>query len=206
MDPGLFLRGSLLGFSIAAAVGPIALLTIRRTLAAGWSTGLASGLGVATADGLYGAVAAFGITAVSEPLVSLARPLGMVGGLALVVIGTRTATSTPVTAVGTTGGASARGLVGAYVSVLALTLANPMTILLFAAVVLSLGVLDGPADAATLTVGFAAGSLIWWVALVSAVAGLRSRIGPRVLRRVTIVSGVLIALFGGASATAALMG
>lgn len=66
MDIGIFIRGLLLGFTIAATVRPITMLTIRRTLASGWTVGFASGLGVATADATYAAVAAFGITAVSD--------------------------------------------------------------------------------------------------------------------------------------------
>ena len=77
MDITLAGRGIILGFTIAAAVGPIALLVIRRTLSSGWLVGIVSGLGVATADGLYGAVAAFGLTAISDGLVALARPLGL---------------------------------------------------------------------------------------------------------------------------------
>ena len=90
MDPQLLGRGFILGLTIAAAVGPITLLVIRRTLGSGWLVGMASGLGVATADATYGAIAAFGISAASELLVSLARPLGLIGGAVLLVIGTRT--------------------------------------------------------------------------------------------------------------------
>ena len=66
MDPALFARGLILGFTIAAAVGPISLLVIRRTLAEGRVVGLVSGLGVATADAMYGAIAAFGLGAITD--------------------------------------------------------------------------------------------------------------------------------------------
>jgi threonine/homoserine/homoserine lactone efflux protein len=194
-DPGLLARGAILGFTIAAAVGPIALLIIRRTLASGWSTGMASGLGVATADGIYGAIAAFGITAISGPLVALADPLGLLGGALLVVIGIRTLRAPPADHAATATTAR-RGLGGAWLSILGLTLTNPMTILLFASIVVNMGLSGSTADAALVTLGFFVGSLGWWLVLVSAVAALRTRITGRVLHGVTVVSGALIALYG----------
>ncbi len=205
MDLGLLAQGVILGFTIAAAVGPIALLIIRRTLTAGWATGMASGLGVATADGIYGAIAAFGLTAISAPLVTLADPLGLAGGAVLIWLGLRTVLAPPPdhAAVAPT---SRRGLAGAYASVLGLTLSNPMTILLFVSIVVNLDVSGAPADAALVTVGFFAGSLTWWLTLVSGVAVLRSRVTGRLLRGVTVTSGGLIVLFGVLSMAAVLGG
>ena len=80
MSPELFLRGLAIGFAVAFALGPIGLLVIRRTVDRGWAYGFLSGVGVATADATYGAIAAFGLTAVSEVLVGIDRPLGIVGG------------------------------------------------------------------------------------------------------------------------------
>src|SRR6186713_1982933 len=128
MDTGLFLRGLVLGFTIAAAVGPISLLVIRRTLAEGRVVGLVSGLGVATADATYGAIAAFGLTAVTDLLVGGGRVLGLVGGIFLLWLGWRTFDAEPVETV-VDGSARRSGLPGAYFSTLALTLTNPMTIL-----------------------------------------------------------------------------
>src|SRR4026209_2269205 len=104
MDTGLFLRGLVLGFTIAAAVGPISLLVIRRTLAEGRVVGLVSGMGVATADGTYGAIAAFGLTAVTELLIDWRRALGIVGGVFLLWLAYRTFTSVPGEAAAETGG------------------------------------------------------------------------------------------------------
>jgi threonine/homoserine/homoserine lactone efflux protein len=109
VDAGLFLRGAVLGFTIAAAVGPISLLTIRRTLADGWATGMASGLGAATADGFYGGVAAFGLTAVSDVLMSVAQPLGIVGGAFLIYLGMRTLRSSPSAAAAPVGSGPSAG-------------------------------------------------------------------------------------------------
>jgi threonine/homoserine/homoserine lactone efflux protein len=200
----LLARGFVLGFTIAAAVGPIALLCIRRTLAEGRAIGLASGLGVATADATYGAIAAFGLTAVTDLLIDWRRPLGIVGGGFLLWLAWRTIRSVPVgedavaNGDGTRDGrrTSRRGLPAAYVSTLGLTLTNPMTILSFAALFVGLGVTAGNVvGAAVLTAGVFLGSAAWWVVLVTTVGALRSRLTPAGLRRVNIASGLLIAAF-----------
>ena len=89
MDAGLLARGLVIGLAIAASLGPVGLLVIRRTIDRGWAHGLISGLGVATADATYGAVAAFGLTAVTELLVGIDRPLGVIGGVVLLVLAVR---------------------------------------------------------------------------------------------------------------------
>ena len=175
MDPTLLARGLVLGFTIAAAVGPISLLCIRRTLAEGRVVGLASGLGVATADATYGAIAAFGLTAITDLLVDWRRALGIVGGLFLLWLAWRTFRAEPGEAATTT--PRRGGLLGAYLSTLGLTLTNPMTILSFGALFVGLGIDGGDAaGAASLTIGVFLGSAAWWVVLVTAVGALRSRL------------------------------
>ena len=98
MDPALVLRGFILGFTIAAAVGPISLLVIRRTIAQGQLYGLVSGLGVATADATYGAIAAFGLAAITDVLVDARVVLGLVGGLFLLWMAWQTIRSSPTEA------------------------------------------------------------------------------------------------------------
>jgi threonine/homoserine/homoserine lactone efflux protein len=197
MDPTLMIRGFVLGFTIAAAVGPISLLCIRRTLAEGRLVGLVSGLGVATADATYGAIAAFGLTAVTDLLVDGRRVLGIVGGGFLLWLAWRTFRAVPTEAAAVPADApDRRGLPGAYLSTLGLTLTNPMTILSFGALFVGLGVTGGGAAGATLlTLGVFAGSAAWWVVLVAAVGTLRTRITPRGLRRVNMASGLLIGAF-----------
>jgi threonine/homoserine/homoserine lactone efflux protein len=197
MDPTLIIRGFVLGFTIAAAVGPISLLCIRRTLAEGRLVGLVSGLGVATADATYGAIAAFGLTAVTDLLVDGRRVLGIVGGAFLLWLAWRTFRAVPTEAAAVPADApDRRGLPGAYLSTLGLTLTNPMTILSFGALFVGLGVTGGGAAGATLlTLGVFAGSAAWWVVLVAAVGALRTRITPRGLRRVNMASGLLIGAF-----------
>src|SRR5512132_371442 len=98
----LAIRGLVVGFTIAAAVGPISALTIRRTIAHGQLYGLVSGFGVATADASYAGIAAFGLTAVSGLLVSGRMLLGLVGGVIIVLLGVRTIRSRPGEAATTT--------------------------------------------------------------------------------------------------------
>jgi len=124
----LILRGLILGVSIAAPVGPIGLLCIRRTLAYGRWAGLLSGLGAATADGCYGTVAAFGLTFISQFLENQSIWLRVIGGLFLCYLGVTTFLAKPPTE---TAPLSRTGLTGAYVSTLLLTLTNPATILSF---------------------------------------------------------------------------
>jgi threonine/homoserine/homoserine lactone efflux protein len=195
MDPALFIRGLILGFTIAAAVGPISLLVIRRTLAEGRVVGLVSGMGVATADGTYGAIAAFGLTVITDLLMDWRRALGIVGGIFLLWLAWRTLWSAPREAA-TESATRRRGLPGAYLSTLVLTLTNPLTILSFAALFVGLGVTGGDLSGATLlTLGVFAGSALWWVVLTTLVGALRSRLTTTGLRRVNIASGLLIGAF-----------
>jgi threonine/homoserine/homoserine lactone efflux protein len=206
VDETLLVRGFVLGFTIAAAVGPISLLCIRRTLAEGRLVGLVSGLGVATADATYGAIAAFGLTAVSDLLVDGRRVLGIVGGAFLLWLAWRTFRAVPGDA-RPTDAAARHGLARAYLSTLGLTLTNPMTILSFAALFVGLGVTASDAPgAALLTAGVFAGSAAWWLVLVGLVGALRSRVTPGGLRRVNMASGLLIGGFAIGAVASSVLG
>jgi threonine/homoserine/homoserine lactone efflux protein len=189
------IRGLIIGFTIAAAVGPISLLVIRRTIEHGGVYGFASGLGVATADASYGAIAAFGLTAVTAALVSGKVVLGLVGGVIIALLGIRTMLSRPGEVAPD---AERPGLPGAFASIYALTMTNPMTILSFAAVFAGLGLVSGStySDAAVLTLGVWAGSTLWWVVLTSIVTWLRERVSTRILLWVNRVSGAALVVFG----------
>ncbi|MBA2701930.1 MAG: LysE family transporter [Chloroflexi bacterium] len=201
MDLSLLGRGLVLGLTIAAAVGPISLLVIRRTIADGRRVGFISGLGVATADATYGAIAAFGLTAFTDALIDWRTPLGLIGGGFLLWLAWRTLHSTPTT---TAAGGRPAGLPGAYASTLGLTLTNPMTILSFAALFVGLGVTAGDwAGALSMTVGVFLGSATWWLILTTAVAALAARITARGLRRINVASGLLIGAFAVAAIVSA---
>jgi threonine/homoserine/homoserine lactone efflux protein len=203
MDLSFLTRGLVIGFTVALGVGPISLLTIRRTLAHGRAYGLASGLGVAAADASYGAVAAFGLTAVTAVLVGARPVLASVGGMFLVWLGARTVLAPPATHAAADH--ERPGLAGAAVSIFGLTMTNPMTILSFAAIFAGFGLAGGSAgEAALLTLGVFLGSLSWWLILTSAVAALRSRVTPGVLHGLTRLSGAALLVFGGLALAVAL--
>jgi len=195
VDLALPLRGLLIGFTIAAAVGPITLLVIRRTIDHGGVYGFASGLGVATADATYGGIAAFGLTAVTTILVSGHLLLGLVGGAIIVLLGIRTMLARPA---GPARDAERPGLAGAFASIYALTMTNPLTIVLYAGVFAGIGLAAGSSfvDAAVLTLAVWAGSTLWWVVLCSMVAWLRGRVSGRALLWVNRVSGAALVVFG----------
>jgi threonine/homoserine/homoserine lactone efflux protein len=197
VDLATFLRGLIIGFSIAAPVGPIGVLCIRRTLADGRAIGFASGLGAATADALYGAVAAFGLSLVTNTLVEQRLWLQIVGGIFLLYLGVRTWTAVPRDASGTA--PSPGGPAAAWVSTFALTLTNPTTIISFAAIFAGLGLgrsVSGYGAASVMVLGVFLGSAIWWLFLSVGVGLLRSSLTPARLGWVNRGAGAIIAAFG----------
>ena len=200
----LLIRGFALGFAIAASPGPIFFLCLRRSLLRGWLTGLVSGLGVATADAFYAAVAVFGVAAVVTSTVApVARWLALAGGLALVFIGIRSVVSIPAPREATTNTTGA-GLARAYASILGLTITNPATIISFAALAAALGAgLSGSWTRPALVVaGVGLGSAGWWLILAAMTAALRARVTPTVARTIGIVSGLAIAGLGAVAVVA----
>jgi threonine/homoserine/homoserine lactone efflux protein len=197
MDPTFFSRGFVIGLTVAMAIGPMSVLTMRRTIAHGRLYGLVSGLGIATADATYGAVAAFGLTAVTAALVGARTALGLVGGVFLVWLAIRTLRARPTGTAATTATEDRPGLPGSYLSTYGLTMTNPMTILSFAAIFAGFGLAGGGLlDAVVLTAGVFLGSSLWWLILTSAVGLLRTRLTPAVLVWINRVSGAVLLGFG----------
>jgi threonine/homoserine/homoserine lactone efflux protein len=203
MDLSLFARAVALGFTIAAGVGPISLLTVQRTVAHGHRYGLASGFGVALADGTYAALAAFGLTALIQVLTGFRTLVGSIGGVVILAIGLRTLRS----GAGTPAGATDRpGLLGGLVSIYGLTLANPLTILSFMALFAALGLTRAdPGLAATASAGVLVGSSLWWLTLTSAVAWARGRMTRRVMTWINRISGLTLICFGAATVAGTLL-
>jgi len=192
----LFLgKGLVLGFSIAAPVGPVGLLCIRRSITSGRMAGFATGLGAATADACYGAVAGFGLTRVTDFMVGERTWLSLLGGLFLCWLGVRIMRAQPDPM-----GQAAREprIHSAYLSALAITLTNPMTILAFVGAFAGLGlaVARDYVAAAVLVSGVFVGSGIWWLLLSAFAARLRDRFDPQWLRKVNWFSGTLLVLTG----------
>jgi threonine/homoserine/homoserine lactone efflux protein len=196
MDISFFLRGLIIGFSIAAPVGPIGVLCIRRTLAEGRAHGLVSGLGAATADAIYGFVAGFGLSFISSFLVRQQVLLRIIGGGFLCFLGVRTFMSKPAEHVAL---AKGNGLVGSYASTFFLTITNPVTIFSFAAIFAGLGVGGASGSyvsAAVLVLGVFIGSALWWFILSSSVSVFRTKFSPHRLQWVNRISGIIITGFG----------
>src|SRR2546428_4331951 len=193
-----FLKALVIGFSIAAAVGPICMLCIRRTLVVGRRVGFVSGLGAATADAFYGAVASFGLTFVSRFFLRHATPLHIGGGLFLLYLGVRTAFANAEVHAPVVSAPGASGTLGAYGSTFLLTLTNPMTIVMFAAIFAAIAPAGGLNYAyATLTVvGVFLGSATWWLILSAAVVAFRRFIDIRLMRWINRLSGATIFGFG----------
>jgi threonine/homoserine/homoserine lactone efflux protein len=190
------LKGIIIGFSIAAPVGPIGILCIRRTLAEGQIIGFISGLGAATADALYGCVAAFSLTFISNFLVSQQVWFRLIGGMFLCYLGVKTFLSQPSEKPAS---ASHIGLLSSYGSTFFLTLTNPMTILSFAAIFAGLGLANTGGDypSAGLTVlGVFIGSACWWLILSGSISLFRTQLQLSGLRWVNRISAVIITIFG----------
>jgi threonine/homoserine/homoserine lactone efflux protein len=195
MDFRFLTKGMVIGFSIAAPVGPIGVLCIRRSLADGSRAGLAAGLGAATADAAYGSVAAFGLTVISGALVRRQFWLALVGGSFLCYLGLRTFISKPAEHAAT---APVDSLLATYFSTVLLTLTNPATILSFAAVFagFGLGVAADYAGACALVLGVFLGSALWWLILSGGVGLLRSRVTTDWMVAINRFSGALLLGFG----------
>ena len=198
MDPSFLVRGLIIGFFIAAPIGPIGALCIQRTLSKGLIYGLLSGLGAATADGTYGLIAGFGLTFISSFLIGQQLWIRLIGGVFLLYLGLRTILSKPAQREQATT-IKGENLLAAYVSTLFLTLTNPLTILSFAAIFAGIGA--GGANrsyisAAVLVLGVFLGSALWWVILSSGVSILRTKLNTQALRWVNRISGAIIITFG----------
>lgn len=196
VDVMLLLKAALIGLSIAAPVGPIGLLCMQRTLAHGGKIGFVSGLGAAVADGVYGAIGAFGLAAITQFLVTLAVPLAIggaafLGGMGIQMLRASVADGAPPDT------PDAVRPVKAFGSVFALTLANPMTILSFIAVFAAIG--GGQAGnaggAGTMVLGVFAGSALWWLTLAFGVAALRHKISRRVMSQINRLAGTFLLAF-----------
>ncbi len=196
MDASLFVRGLVIGFSIAAVVGPIGILCIQRTLEQGFLSGFVTGLGAATADATYGSIAAFGLTIISGFLVGQQLWIRLLGGLFLIYLGFN-AIRKPLTQ--RVARASGTTFLALYLSTLLLTLTNPLTILSFAAIFATLGVGIGRENisvAALVVAGVFAGSTCWWLILSGGVGLLRERLTPRWLLWIKRSSGIVLVISG----------
>ena len=194
----MFVKGVLLGLAIAAPVGPIGLLCIRRTLHFGPRVGFATGLGAAVADAAYGCVAAFGLIAVTQALLELGPWLRLAGGVMLLYLGAAAFLRRRSPPTDGTRETNAAAVVAAWASGVALTLANPATILSFVTIFAGIG-LDGaviaPRQGAVLAIGVGLGSALWWLALTTMVTLCRRRLGPAWIVWIDRIGGLMLLAF-----------
>ena len=192
----LFLKATGIGLAVAAPVGPMSLLCMRRTLTEGWRRGLATGAGIAVGDGLYAAVAGLGLAGVSAFVTANGRWLHLAAGLCLMWLGLmafrskRPAEAAKVAATGSP--------VAAFAQSVLLTLTNPPTIIMFAAAFAALAPKGGlnALDACATVAGVLIGSLLWWLVVVAAVSLFRHAMGERMRRWIDIGAGVFLTVFG----------
>ncbi len=195
MEPIVFLKGLIIGFAMAVPIGPIGIMCIRKTLAEGHSRGLIIGFGAATADSLYGSIATFGLTFVSEVITSQHFWLSLVGGGLLLFLGIRTYRAKrkdPIIPFDN------KGLLGSYVSAFLLALTNPVTIFAFVAVFAAFGLGHRLSiiSASFLVLGVFTGSCLWFLTLGYVATLFRKKLDSDGLRWVNRISGGLIILSG----------
>jgi threonine/homoserine/homoserine lactone efflux protein len=194
---GLILTASGVGLAVAAPVGPMGMLCIRRTLTEGPRAGLSIGFGIACGDAIYGLVAALGMVSVSRFMLAYDKPLHLVAGLFLLYLGIRTFMHKPADDAANAAPAPA-GMGRAFASSLLLTLTNPQTIIMFAALFATLAPRGAfsPGVALTTVLGVFCGSIAWWCFLVTVVSGARHALGVRVRRLIDRAAGLALAGFG----------
>lgn len=189
-------KGIIVGFCIAAPVGPIGILCIKRTLHAGRLNGLACGLGAACADGMYGIIAGFGLTGVSSTLLNYQNWFQALGGLFLLYLGFKIFREKPAK---TEASIKEKGKFKDFSSTFILTLTNPLTILSFMAIFAGLGLVEGSiqiSKSVQLVAGVFLGSALWWLILAELVTLFRKRVGEKLLLWINRTAGILIFLFG----------
>jgi threonine/homoserine/homoserine lactone efflux protein len=192
----LFLRGVVIGFSLAVPVGPVGILCIRRTLAHGDKRGFFTGLAAASADAIYGAVAAFGVTLVSDFITAELVWFRLLGGIMLIALGLRTYRSHPERDPAPSNGSNHTGI---FVSTFILTLTNPMSVFAFAAVFAGLGsavIGHTTIDRFSLVAGVFLGSFLWFGLLTTIVHIFKEKIQTDGIILINKIAGGIIMFFG----------
>jgi threonine/homoserine/homoserine lactone efflux protein len=199
----LYLKAAGLGLAVAAPVGPMSLLCMRRTLTRSWRHGLATGFGIAVGDATFAGVAALGLAGVSAFMLAHQKPLHLAAGLFLLWLGFKTFRRKAVAA---SEPAETGSLPGLFTGSVLLTLTNPPTIIMFAAMFAALAPATGldPAGAVATTAGVFTGSLVWWLGVVGVVTAARHAVGRRARLWIDRVSGAVLVLFGVAEVRRAL--
>ena len=196
MDGNLFIQGIIIGLTLAVPVGPISLLCIHRSVTDGRLHGIVSGIGVASADSFYAAVSFLGLTIISGLIITQQYLFRFLAGIVLIFIGIRVFLSVPTDATTRNGH---KTYLKDYLSMVAITIANPMTLLFFMLIVPGFGIVihgNSLLSALEFVAGVFFGSVVWWILLCGFVGTVRTRISRRNLQLINRVSGILISCFG----------
>lgn len=196
MDTSLFIQGMIIGLTLAVPVGPIALLCLQRAVTDGRLHGIVSGIGVATADSFYAAVTFFGLTVISGFIIANQFSLRLAAGVVLILVGVRIFLSIPAQMGVKT---EHETYLKDYLSMVAITIANPLTLIFFIAILPGFGVVfheNSVLSASEFVGGVFLGSMLWWIILCGAIGSVRSRISADRLRLINRISGLLIVCFG----------
>ena len=196
MDLSFFIQGIIIGLTLAVPVGPLSLLCIQRTIADGRLHGIISGLGVSTADSIYAAITVLGLTVISGLIIAQQSLFRMLAGIILILIGIRIFLSVPA---GVSEKSEHETYLKDYLSMVAIAIANPLTLVFFLVILPGFGVVIHGATflpAAEFVAGFFFGSTVWWIILCGSVGSVRSRLSMKYLVFINRVSGLLIACFG----------
>ena len=194
---GAVITGLVLGFSIAAPIGPMGVLCIQRTLLLGQRAGLVTGLGAATVEALYAGVAALGLDGLADVLATHRIGLLVLSAAIFAGLGAQSLLARPCLE---SGAGRRQALWAVYASTVAVALPSPMTLLPYAALCVTwaaTGLSGPPLSTTSLVAGVFIGSMLWWVLLSTGVDRLRGRLLPHGLPWINRVSGVLIVAMGG---------
>jgi threonine/homoserine/homoserine lactone efflux protein len=192
----LLLKGIVIGFALALPIGPIGILCIRKTAAEGHLSGMIVGFGAASADAVYGFIAAFGLTVISDALVTRQMWFRLIGGAFLCYLGLKTYLAKPPENAQASNG---KGFLGSYISTFFLTLTNPLSIIAFLGVFAGFGLRNTDlslGSASTLIAGVFLGSSLWFFLLSYGITLFRKKINAVGLGWVNRISGILIVMFG----------
>lgn len=195
----LFGSGVIIGFAMAAPVGPVGVLCAQRTLHEGRIAGLVSGLGAAVADTIFGLIAAFGLSVIAEFLLAHQVWIRGIGGVVLIALGIKLLVASPAQVNGPGGRGSANDQMGRFASTFVLTITNPITIMTFAGVFAAFGVMKAVVtaiDAWVLVAGVFVGSSLWWLFIALGINFLRAYISHHGMRAVSRVSAAIVLVFG----------
>jgi len=204
----ILLMGWAVGLIIAMPVGPVAVLTVKRTLHSGWPVGVATGMGAATADVIYAAMAAFGIYAVQDFLIKYQYSLRMIGGVILLGVGAMMLwQKTTIPQPNPKADAplpepiddNIHRMTRGFATGLVLTLTNPLTLMAFLAVLANFGLSEEMSSYKTALVfvgGALAGATTWWLSLVGAVSLIKTRLSETLVAKINSVLAVILVMAG----------